>query len=283
MRRGVPRRPATTAPTAPPTPPPAKTRPSSKPLPCSTRSISSGVSTACGVKAAAFPRLAARIVTQSQRCGRRKVKESPAFTSRSTEPLGTVASAAPVTSPLAASGATSRPRTRMRASERALMAKEAASAVKQPATPMTPTRRPPRAGPMRLWAVTAMEKESAFACVRRLAGTTSGTMAVEAGKKKASADPKTTAMATSSPGWSARACTRIATAPTARPRMASEVSIVRRRGRRSEIAPPSSSNSTIGTMRAATTTERRAGLWLRWSASRASATTKMPSPTRETA
>ena len=81
----------------------------------------------------------------------------------------------------------------------------------------------------------------------------SGTIAIDAGPKKASAVPKMADMTTSCQSLRSPLAIRTATIPTARPRTESEVGIARRRGTRSTTTPPRIAKQTAGTARAAKT------------------------------
>jgi hypothetical protein len=162
------------------------------------------------------------------------------------------------------------------------MAKLAPSSPNDHATPAAATIMPPSAGPSSPCANTRLNVVIALACTSSPSGSNWGTIAVEAGEKKASATPNSTDKATrpaSERPWSA---TKMAITVTATPRPRSEASIARRGGIRSTTTPPISNRSTVGISLAASTAANANGRLSTRRVSSASATVKIPSPATDT-
>ena len=154
---------------------------------------------------------------------------------------------------------------------------------KPQAVPRKPTSSPPMAGPTSAPASWRLVPFSALAPTSRCGGTSSGVIAIAAGKNMASPIPNTKAMQISPSRLIWSVATSTATTPTAAPRATSDASITSRRGTRSTSTPPASVKSTAGSRRAARTYESPAALCSRRSVSIARVTVKMPSPSWETA
>ena len=170
-----------------------------------------------------------------------------------------------------------------RSSERkkALTPKLAAStAIAQPG-PTPATSAPPIAGPT-IPADAIEMPRSAFACCSRSALTVSGVNPVEAGLKKADAEPAT--------AWRTAICqmraecvrSSTATAPWLPRRTRSAVSMTARRGSRSAKTPPTSRNATSGAVFAAITQPRSETEPVRSRTANASAIVTIWSPSSET-
>ncbi len=128
------------------------------------------------------------------------------------------------------------------------------TAIAQP-EPMKATRTPPMAAP----SVTprlSVSPRSALACCRRSALTVCGTRPVCAGRKNASAVPRTNCRTTSSQMVALWVSSSQAMTAWQAKRTTSETSITHWRGRRSAHTPPISRKATSGTRPAATTMPR---------------------------
>ena len=127
-------------------------------------------------------------------------------------------------------------------------------------TPTPAMRKPPSAGPASRRATGRMNWSSEFACGSSEAGSTSGTIASNAGPKNAVPAPKTATSRSMCQSSSAPVSDRTAITPIASPRATSAASIRRRRSKRSLMTPPSRRKAIVGTVMAIPTTASAVGV-----------------------